>query len=274
MLKDTNGTTNSEEEFKFSCYSNWGVSIATISAVTFIVNIFHLVIISRMRQLQGRPYRLILIHITLADIGSSLFLLTLYSCLPGYYVIKSPFVSSIVGWPLFTSHWIFLLAGIEQYYSICRPLLYETVNFVQKLFPILVLTWMLTFCWSTATVAIDVILRSFPGSSAKVHQYLDLAFRYGPLILAAIPLTLVLKELTRMRQMAVADRQKQSRRAAVFLIMIYSLFTTFSVFELIMNSIAVYNPSQILFSTLRLKNVTKCFYGIINTVIYGFRTKA
>ena len=142
---NTNGTTDSEEDVRFSCYSDWGVSIATISAVTLIINIFHLIIITRMRQLKGRPYRLILIHITLADIGSSLFLLALYSCLPGYYVVRRllhrfTFIALVVEWPLFTSHWIFLLAGIEQYYGICKPLLYGTTNFVQKLSPLLVLT--------------------------------------------------------------------------------------------------------------------------------------
>ena len=101
MPNNTNGTTDGEEEFKFSCYNDWGVSIATISAVTLIINFFHPLIITRMRQLQGRPYRLILIHITLVDISSSLFLLTLYSCLPEYRIImrllyRFPLISSVV----------------------------------------------------------------------------------------------------------------------------------------------------------------------------------
>ena len=249
MLNNTNGTTDSKEEINFGCYSNWGVSIATISAVTLVMNIFHLIIIIRMRKLKGRPYRLILVHITLADIGSSLFLLAFYSCLPGYYRIsrflyRFPFIRDVVLWPSYTSHWIFLVAGIEQYYGICRPLLYETANFVQKLSPILVLTWMLTFCWSMTNLAFYVILRSFPEYSANVHRSVNYTFQHVPLILAAVPLTLVLKELMRMRRMVVADSQKQSRRAAVFLIIIYSLFTTFSVFKLIMNNIAVYNPGH------------------------------
>ena len=49
MHNNTNGTTDLEEEIKFSCYSDWGVSIATISAVTLIVNVFHLVIITSIK---------------------------------------------------------------------------------------------------------------------------------------------------------------------------------------------------------------------------------
>ena len=279
MTNDTNRTTEGVVEVAFTCYDDWGVSISTFGAASFVTNVFHLIIISRMRQLQDRPYRLILSHIILADIGSSLFLSAFYSCLPGYYSISKslrgfPFVSKVVEWPLFTSHWIFLVAGIEQYYSICRPLLYESSRFIEKRSLLLVLTWVLSFCWSVERVAIPVILRSLPYGSLTAFDFGDLLVRYVPLILAAVPLTLVVKELMRMRQMVIAGDRKQSRRAAIFVMIIYSLFLTFSLFDLIMSSIAKFDPTLISFTTLRLRNITKCLYGIINTVIYGFRNKA
>ena len=279
MSMDTNRTTEGTGQVAFSCYHDWEIGIATFSAITFVTNIFHLIIISRMRQLQGRPYRSILIHITLADIGSSLFLLAFYSCLPRYYSISEslrgfPFVTNAVEWPMFTSHWIFLVAGIEQYYSICRPLLYESSRFIAKLPLMLVLTWVLSFCWSVERVAIPVILRTLPDRSLTTFELIDLLVRYIPLILAAVPLTLVVMELMRMRQMVIADDRKQSRRAATFVIIIYSLFMTFSLFDLIMSSIVIFDPTLISFTTLRLRNITKCLYGIIDIVIYGYRNKA
>ena len=279
MLDNTNGTANSEEDVSFSCYDDWGIGIATISAVMFVTNIFHLIIISRMRQLRGRPYRLILIHITLADIGSSVLLLMFYSCLPGCQVISRSvrgivFIWGIAEWPAHTSHWIFLVAGLEQYYSICKPLLCKASKFIQKLSLVLVSTWIVSFSWSAIGFASPTILRSFNASSMIVFQLVDVTIRYVPLILAAVPLTLVVRELRKMRHPDIADHQKQNRRAAVFLIIIYCIFLAFSLFDMVMGCAALFNPHLMSLITLRLKNVTKCLYGILNTVIYGFRTKA
>ena len=103
-----------------------------------------------MAALKGRPYKWILVHVCLADIGSALLLLMVYSCLEGfgYFMMltaKFSYVRILVPLPIYTSNWIFLVASIEKYYIICKPLAYGPSTFMSKLSVILILMWVLSF---------------------------------------------------------------------------------------------------------------------------------
>ena len=261
----------------FCCYHDWGIGIATINGVSMVINIIHLITIAAMEYLKGLPYRWILVHITLADIGSALTLTATYTCLPGLVLISklTPNIQplpALVAWPQYTSYWIFLIAFIERYYGICRPLLYSASTFKRYLAWILALTWLL----NGSLLALMVALRPVAGNELVIYlrasRILNIAARYVPLVLSAIPLTKIIKALIRMRGSRKNDRQM--RRASVYLIIIYSLFTLFSTFDSVITSIATAHPFLMPFRATRLINITKPVYGIINTVIYGLRSKA
>ena len=278
MSNNTTATAGGNGAKSINCYNDWGIGIATLNAISLLVNIFHLIILTRMAALKGRPYKWILVHICVAGIGSALLLIMVYSCLEGYVYVsmltaKFPFLIYLVHLPIYTSNWIFLIAGIEKYYSICKPLAYKSSTFVSKLSVILILMWVLSFCWLTMYLIIVHFATSSPRAATLAHAVLSIA-SFMPLALAAFPLILVVKELMKMRQKALAANQQQSMRAAVYLIIIYVIFLMFSLLDLVTTYIWIVSPGLMKFPAQRLRNITKPLYGTLNTVIYGFRTKA
>ena len=270
----TSASSSEGDSTSINCYNDWGVSITTVNSISLIMNTFHLIIISRMPSLKGRRYKYILIHITLADMCSAALLIWVYSCLEAFFRVmiltnKFPIALNIVSWPINTNHWIFLVAGIEQYYSICKPLVYESSRFVDKLPVIMILTWVISFCWTIVQTVAGTIVTS----STAIHTGIN-TIHYLPLILAAIPLTMVVKELAKMRKKTLAANQRQSLRASVYLIIIYMIFTVFGLFDLFTGYIHIVDSTLLKFPAQRLRSISKAFYGVLNTVIYGFRTKA
>ena len=261
-----------------NCYNDLGIGITTLNAISLLVNICHLLILARMAALKGRPYKWILVHICVADIGSALVLIMVYSCLEGFVYVamltaEFPFTGYLVHLPIYASNWIFLVAGIEQYYSICKPLAYESSTFVSKLSVILILMWVLSFCWLILHLIIVCFATSSLEATTAAHAMLSIA-AFIPLALAAVPLIFVVKELMKMRQKALAANQQQSLQAAAYLIIIYVIFMIFSLFDRVTSYIQIVSPGLIKFQAKRLRNVTKSLYGTLNTDIYGFRTKA
>ena len=278
MSNNTTTTASSNSPRSISCYNDWGIGIATLNTISFLVNLFHLVILTRMAALKGRPCKWILVHICVADIGSALLLIMVYSCLDGYYygmmlTAKFPIINILIRLPIHSSNWTFLVAGIEQYYSICKPLAYESSTFVSKLSVILMLVWVLCFCWSTLHLIIARFVTSSPEATTAADAVLSIA-SFMPLALAAVPLIFVIKELIKMRQKVLAANQQQSLRAVVYLIIICVIFLLFSLFDLVTSYIQIVSPGLMKFPAQRLRNATKPLYGTLNTVIYGFRTKA
>ena len=277
MSNNTTATASDDGAKSINCYNDWGISIATLNAISLLVKIAHLVILARMAALKGRPYKWIFVHVCLADIGSGLLLLMVYSCLEGYYYVmmltaKFPIIYILIALPLYASNWTFLVAGIEQYYSICKPLAYESSTFVSKLSVILILMWVLSFCWLSLHLIIVSFATISPEAATLTHAVLSIA-SFMPLALAAVPLIFVVKELMKMRQKILAANQQQSLQAAVYLIIIYVIFLLFSLFDLVTIYIQIISPGLIKFSAERLRNITKPLCGILNTIIYGFRTK-
>ena len=166
MSNNTSSSASSEgDATSINGYNDWGVGIATINTISLIMNTFHVIIVSRMPSLKGHPYKYILIHITLADMCSAVLLIWVYSCLEAFVRVimltsKFPIAQIIINWPIYTSHWIFLVAGIEQYYSICKPLVYESSRFVEKLPLIMILTWVLSFCWIIAHAVAGIMINA------------------------------------------------------------------------------------------------------------------
>ena len=234
---DTRGRRGGDDDStEFSCYNAMGISIATISSAVMVMNILHMVIITKMPSLRGRPYRWVLIHIALADIGTALTLIAVYSCMPIVPVINKlargvrPALA-LVHWPQYTSHWIFLFASIEQYYGICKPLRHSASCFVQKINWVMTLTWPLGLCCTVSIAALRYVSASHSATLRTGVLIADLIVRYAPLFLAGIPLTLILKNLRQKRERSLTRREKELRRSSVYLIIIHSIFITLSLID-------------------------------------------
>lgn len=247
--------------------------MAAINAVTLVVNLFHLVIITKIEALQSLPYRLILIHITVADIITAAYLLAIYSCVPMVFRIGrfQSFVFSFIEWPMLTSNWIFLASSIVQYLGICQPLHYNTSRFIEKLSSTLILSWVFTFAWVMMLTALTVITRGTPMSTAV--RLLEFTCKYLPLILSGIILGMIVKELTKKDGSQLGQRQDQNRKASIYLIIIYSIAATFAFFDFVVSCINFIDPDLTSFLMQRLRNITRPVYGLLNTLIFCLRSK-
>ena len=144
------------EEMQSTYYKSWGIIISVNSWLAFTVNVLHLIVLTQLKTLTDKPYRHILIHITLGDMITSLTTAVYYTFLSYLFVpllneysvpygIKYLASTGSVFFPLFTCYWIFVLASIEQYYAICQPLKYKTSSYIRKLPWILWAGWLVTF---------------------------------------------------------------------------------------------------------------------------------
>ena len=263
----------------FSCYDPMGVGIATVSSVSMAMNILHLVVISKMLSLKDRPYRWILIHIALADIVTAFTLIAVHSCLPIIPLINK-LTSGVrpglvlVTWPQYANYWIFLLASIEQYYGICKPLTHSVSSFVRNLKWILALAWPLSFSYAVFIACMMHIDDSQSATFKKGFEIFDLIVRYAPLFLTAIPLTMMLKELNSMRLRHVTGDERQMRKASIYLITIYLIFTCLSLVDLTITIMRSINRTLISAYVRRLRNAPIAVNGIANTMVYGVRSRA
>lgn len=110
-------------------------SIATINLLAVVVNILHIVILSRMASLKGTSYYHILVHLSLADLLSTLT--TFYWMLPidlSYYSASPAALLAIC----VTANDIgpagrYSLMGassLERYYALCKPMTYSTSKYI------------------------------------------------------------------------------------------------------------------------------------------------
>ena len=279
MRNYSNDMEGTEGENSFTCFSTWGVIIATINLISVAINVLHLVILTSMNVLNGRPYKLVLINITIADISTSFMLSLTYSCLPALPIIKKAtpnfgLVLLLIEWPLYASNWIFLVASVEQYYGICRPFRYETLSFIRKLRFVLVMTWVLSFFAMVFTAATVEIVRARGASSSMTFLAVNLSSRYVPLIVAGIFFVIIMRQLKKLRGDDLRLNQECDRRITVYFIIIYSIFCAFAFVDVAMTCIAIFNSGILPFHSQRVRNISRPLYGIANTIIYGFRTSA
>ena len=265
MQNYSNVTEDMEGDNSFTCYSTWGVIVATISLVSMVINILHLMILARMKVLNGRPYKLVLINITIADISTSFMLSLTYSCLP---IIMSlthhlRLLLPLVDWPFYASNWIFLVASVEQYYSVCQPFRYETSSFIKKLKLFLIVTWVCSFC----TVAFTAATMHIATSGRVVFLALNLSSRYVPLFVAGIIFIILMRELKKLRERNVSQSQEGDCKVATYFLIIYSIFSAFSLVDVAMTCIAVFNHDILLSHSQSVRSISRPLYGIANTII-------
>ena len=263
----------------FDCYSSWGVAIATINAACLVINAVHLLIIATMKPLNGLTHGAIIIHMTVVDIVCSVGITAAYSCLPILRVITlmaSGFrvMGFLVEWPIFTSHWIFLITGIERYYRAHKPFKYETSFFIRHLPTILIGVWIFSFGWLLCWFTILAVLKQQPVSVFQAMIMGRFAWQYIPLLIAGVLLGLAMRTLMRGRENSTTEDRFQTHQASRYFIIIYTIFIIITLVDVILTSVIVFKPIVMSFSSRRLRNLLQPVYGVINTIIYGSMSKS
>ena len=111
-----------------------------INVMSFIINSFHLGIISRLEALRGTKYRCVLITVVLADITKTMGMAIFYRCnefillnyMHGVSEVRIP-ISVMMFIINYISFHAFLVASMEKYFAICKPFTYQSTVFIRWL---------------------------------------------------------------------------------------------------------------------------------------------
>ena len=269
---------------QFQCFKPMDVTVATMNTISFLINIFHLSVITRLETLKGTQYRTILINISLADLVNTLMVAVLYPCydfslftiLAGKPAMKIV-INVVVNTANYIGYHIFLVASIQKYLAICRPTTYQSSPFVKRLPLVFAMAWIYVFLANTLFSLMKTLSPLLWLQSAHFRIVQIGFFSIPPNLITSILLIKVyraMKVRKRKRQTmnARAVAQEKADKAAMYLIIIFTL-------EMI---VFMLNGLSILIFYLTLMTVwgkiwngfIKPPYTVANTVIYGWRTKA
>ena len=272
-------------QLHFTYHNAWGAVIATNSWFAFVVNLLHLIVLTRLAPLIKRPYCHILIHITLGDVVLAMTTAIYYSFLPYFLInptneygvphgLKFVFSTGSVFIPLFMSYWIFVFASVEQYFAICQPMRYETSSYVKKLPWILWTGWLVIFL---LVYGFLFLIQEYSFSLSSYQRNMSMGhiiFKLVPWLITIAFLIPILKELRKMAGHQIHAGREQARSAAIYIIIIFSIFSVYSLFDVSVSLCTINIKFDFTFLLLeRIRNLVKGWYAVLNTIIYGWRTK-
>lgn len=99
-------------------------------------------------------------------------------------------------------------------------------------------------------------------------------FKMVPLLITIVFLIPIMKELTKMAGHQIPAGEEQVRNAAMYLIIIFSIFSVYSLFDIAVSICTMIIKFDFTFLLLeRIRNLIKGWYAIVNTIVYGWRTE-
>ena len=251
-----------------------------VDMVSLLINSFHLFIILRLEALKGTKYRCVLINIALTDIVTSITSAMFYSCHDFFifnYALGEPELRIPIMVMILPSNYVsfhvFLVASMEKYLAICKPFSYQSSVLVRWLPLSFVIVWLYIFSLGT-TVAVINVLNLIPGiSNLGMTVFRTAVFAVAPNLVSGTLLVKVYKELKRMRNRSeISAQDSEKANATMYLIIIFTL--EMIVFLLNCVCVIVVNSTGNSLICDIWSGFIKAPYSILNTVIYGWRTKS
>ena len=265
---------------QINCVTSWDMGVLSSYLVAFIVNLFHLLIISRIESLKDSKYRHVLINITLADLAASGTIALFYTCfdyfiyihVSGEPVKRIPLIIMInIG--NFVGYYIFVVGSVEKYLAICQPLKYHSSPFIERLPMMFGMAWLLTLVLVIIRACCEVLTPPQLVSPLMLQLGSLLILGLIPSIVSIVLLTRVHLELRKMRNRPeTAEQDGQMRSSVMYFTIIFTLYMITMLTNLI--SLAIVYGTETYISIKVQHIFLKSGYAIANTVIYGWRTKA
>ena len=265
---------------RFKCSTPLETFTVTINVISFVINSFHLCIISRLEALRGTKYRCVLINVVLADITNTIGMAIFYSChefLLVSYTNGAPELRIPISFMLFISNYIsfhvFLVASVEKYLAICKPFSYQSSALIRRLPLNFVIVWLYILSLGTIVSLVNS-LNLIPGiGNLEITAFGTAAFAVAPNLVSGTLLVKVYKELKRMRNRSEISAQNDEKAsAAMYLIIIFTL----EMIVFLLNCICIIfirSTDNPLPCTI-WNTFVKAPYTILNTIIYGWRTQS
>ena len=265
---------------RLECSNPLEVFTAVVNAMAFVINCFHLWIISRLRALKGTQYRCVLINLALTDIVHNVYIAAFYSCFKFFiinFTLGEPELRIPIAIMLFTRNYIcfhvFALASMEKYLAICKPFSYESSAIVRRLPVNFVVAWLYVFSLSTVFAIVEAL--DFIPWMTKVRMTVlrTSVLAIAPSLLSGTLLIKVYRELKRMRNRSQSSAEDDDEtKAPMYLITIFTLemivFLLNSICIIVMHSTGVVVICKIWHVFI------KAPYTILNTIIYGWRMQS
>ena len=209
----------------FSCTSqhelcniyNSIVYIPTNTA-SIIINLLHLLVLSKIPGLKELNYFWVLVNLTLGDIGMSVAGILIVNCeiwnSGNFFTIIVSY--AVIGCAFQVRYWLLTLAVLDRYYAVCKPFKYATSKFINNIGKWAAAGWILNAMLtltdaflSCSLFCFDSLEERFPELSLDVSKYLNIT-----IILSAVLLTMVSKVLL-IKVFVELKRMKQRRNATV-----------------------------------------------------------
>ena len=275
------------------CDSYISAVFVAINIVSIIVNIMHILILSKIPALRKLNYFWILVNLTLVDIGASIAFAFGVSC-PIYQlqVSAESMLGSIILLAAMDStslcrYFQLTLAGLDRFYAVCKPFDYTDSRILRNVGKVSLLSWILIGALCAANVALNSQkcfgeVGPFLGKLAANtnYMYIEIALVLAiivPSVATAVLLGKVMRELKRMKQKRnMNEEDREVRSAARYVIgtciLFYSTVALTFVFVIINLSMEIKTDLNRIFQWVAVG--IHAFYGIGNVVLYGLMNHA
>ena len=266
-------------------------TIVSINCFSIILNIFHMVILSRIKSLRGKAYYAILQATSTADILYGVRTLGQTMCLGRQLMqrwnpaaIWSSYFGSCTTYVRLLT---LSIACIDRFLAMYRPFKHKTSLFVRFIWLWISLTWIvggvIMPCRDVFTdfhaMCMDIALAANHCIARKIDKSVCIGVYYIHSLVLTVTLSLVLKQIYNLNKRLPSyppetlHRQRGTKMAAIYVILIVIVyFLCYSLFIIDWSIMLAKGGTE---NRLRVLGVvTNSCFGILNTLIYGWITKA
>ena len=273
------------DTWQLECFTPIDTAVSVMNLASFIINAFHLSIILRLESLKGTSYRYVLINIALADMCHTARVSVSRICdhIYTFYMVAGELgvriaLRSVLLAATGISYHIFLIASVQKYLAICKPINYQSSIISRRLPAVFAVVWLYVVVMCTSFSAID-ILYNMP---LWFIQLPSVILTITPNLISSCLLIKVYKAMNRRSrektrhgmksQQQRAKVEEEEMRNATYLMIIFNMEMIVFVIQLI--ALTLYLSLDVTYILLIWSGFVKAPYTVANTVIYGWRTKA
>ena len=286
VTADNSSLPSETPSLQFQCLKPMDVTILTMNTISFLINIFHLSVITRLESLKGTQYRTILINISLADMTNTLIVAIFNSCDDFFiyhfnYVAAEPAlripINTLMLFANYIGYHVFMVASIQKYLAICKPISYQLSPFVKRLPVVFAIAWIYVLLLNLLFPVMEILAPVLWSQTEEIRMIQTVLLSIPPNLLTGVLLIKVYRAMkvrqhVRKAMMTTNAAQAKGDQGVMYLIIIFTL--EMIVFALNTVVILIFYHTRITLWGKIWNGFVKAPYTVANTIIYGWRTKS